>query len=528
MRVTMLVGLATAFATCQAGTAVGQSAAAFSLPPGRYAVGFRSHDLYDYGRSYRTPVTPTGEVERQERARPIQTSVWYPARRTVAAPMRFRDYFALGAREDGPPTPAQVARFMADMEQAWSEHLPPGEFDAIGRTPVRAVRHAKPAAGTFPVVVYNAGGGQPSWDNSVLFEYLASHGFVVIASPSKWDWERNRPLNDDYESVEAAARDIEFHIGFARTLPFVDHTRLGLMGYSWGGLASPVVALRNPSVLAVVALDGSVTWADSLLARATHRGAENMRAAFMALSSSGERYIQGAKAAGEPIDTATVRSFTELARSFPFYAGIRYADAYNATMIKFHHGNFASHFTILNGERKPGEPSMAEDQEGYAVLARYTLAFLNGYVKADSAAKAWLQRAPAANGVGDGIIRIISKAASPVPAPTIEGFAQFAKAEGFDRLRGLVDSVRKTDSTYTLSEAAAGRWVEQLDSAKRPDLGLAVRRWNVALRPESASAVVLLCPALGTRAEQTSCWTKALALDPGNHAAKAALGRETP
>lgn len=496
------------------------------LPAGPYAVGFEARDLVDRTRTYRAAVTVTGAPERRERGRPIQTSIWYPAAPTTRAPMRYADYFALAARQEGPVDSAVAARAVASYRQAWiAEEVSAARLDSLLAARVLAVRNAVPAKGRFPVVVYNAGGGQPSWDNAVLCEYLASHGYVVIASPSTWNWERTRALADDIASAEAAARDMEFHIGVARTLPYADPGPIGLMGYSWGGLAGPMVAERNGDVAAVVNLDGSVRYYPELFAQASHHDPAAMRAAFMQLSQGLERMELEAKASGEPIDTGMVR---ELTRPFAFFEGIRYADAWHVTMRRFGHGNFSSNFAMLWGQRRPGEPTQAEDLDGYVVLSRYVLAFFDGYLRHDAAARAWLARAPEANGVPAGVVDVAFRPARSEPAPTIDAFATYAGLHGFDALRSLADSVHRRDSTYGLSEDDAGLWAQLLTDEGQKARALWVRRWTVDRFPDSRVALGSLCQATDGPAERHGCWAGMLAKWPDAEWARQELAKETP
>ncbi len=46
-----------------------------------------------------------------------------------------------------------------------------------------AVRDAPHESGHFPLVVYAPSFSAMSWENADLCEYLASHGYVVVASP---------------------------------------------------------------------------------------------------------------------------------------------------------------------------------------------------------------------------------------------------------------------------------------------------------------------------------------------------------
>src|SRR5205085_1762491 len=101
-----------------------------------------------------------------------------------------------------------------------------------------------------------------------LCEYLASHGYVVIASPSVG--RTTRSMTSDLEGAEAQAADIEFLIGYAHALPQADTTHIAVIGYSWGGLSNVLAAAKDSRIDAVVSLDGSLRWSTELLKQATY------------------------------------------------------------------------------------------------------------------------------------------------------------------------------------------------------------------------------------------------------------------
>ena len=63
--------------------------------------------------------------------------------------------------------------------EAW---LTEGMKPTFGK-PLWAVRNAPLASGRFPVIIYAPSFSSVSWENADLCEYLASYGYVVIASP---------------------------------------------------------------------------------------------------------------------------------------------------------------------------------------------------------------------------------------------------------------------------------------------------------------------------------------------------------
>ncbi len=62
----------------------------------------------------------------------------------------------------------------------------------------------------FPVVIYAP--AQFSWENADLCEYLASHGYIVIAGSALG-------ATSDLAGANVQARDIAFLLAYAHTLP---------------------------------------------------------------------------------------------------------------------------------------------------------------------------------------------------------------------------------------------------------------------------------------------------------------------
>jgi dienelactone hydrolase len=121
-----------------------------------------------------------------------------------------------------------------------------------------AVRNAPPIAGKFPVVIYAPSVGSMAWENADLCEYLASHGYVVIASPDMGATTRSMTL--DLAGLNTQAADISFLIGFARTLPDSDVSKVAVAGFSFGGLSNLLAASRDIRICVLVALDGSMRY----------------------------------------------------------------------------------------------------------------------------------------------------------------------------------------------------------------------------------------------------------------------------
>ncbi len=119
--------------------------------PGPHAVGLKVVNQYDYSRSYRFSTDELGQPYHGERARPVQTLIWYPAQKSKAKPMTVADYlhfFATNARyDDGEKEEAQSRKEMASRLTL----------------PMWAVSNAAMEAGRFPIVIYAPGMDDDEW-----------------------------------------------------------------------------------------------------------------------------------------------------------------------------------------------------------------------------------------------------------------------------------------------------------------------------------------------------------------------------
>jgi dienelactone hydrolase len=230
------------------------------LVPGPYGVGFRTLDLTDYGRTVGPLVDWRGAPRTESNFRRIMVSVWYPAESPVEGePMLYRDYVAA----------AGFATSMdGDLLTGVDAYLAHSLFGGADESRLRrmveeattAVRDAPPAEGRFPPIVYAPSFSYEPFENAALFEYLASHGFVVASSRSSGPETREMAFSLD--GVEASVRDLESILAALANLSQVDLERVGAGGFSWGGLSAAMLGMRNHNVRAVLALDGTLEHAE--------------------------------------------------------------------------------------------------------------------------------------------------------------------------------------------------------------------------------------------------------------------------
>ena len=199
--------------------AVSQTSSFQFLPkPGPYPVGLKIVDQYDHSRVYSTSSKNLSKSLVGDDSRPLQTLIWYPSLRGADKPMTVGDYTQLADTE--------IHFDAARPEQnRWRSLL-----KTSSEIPLWAVRDAKPAKGHYPVLIYAPSDSSVSWENADLCEYLASHGYVILASPSMG--VSTRDMKDDLDGINAQARDISFLFTYAKTLPDTDLSEVAVVSWS--------------------------------------------------------------------------------------------------------------------------------------------------------------------------------------------------------------------------------------------------------------------------------------------------------
>jgi pimeloyl-ACP methyl ester carboxylesterase len=230
------------------------------LEPGPYRVGFQALYRLDGTRSYFAQ--PGGEegAATTLQGRPVRIMVWYPASdRGVGEPLTFGDYLDVKPRSSHF---AQYNRMLQardkDTARRQFTHANPESLLAILSATATAAYLDVPAAqGSFPLVLHSLGRNDYQAESTVLWEYLASHGYVVANVPQLGPNPLDDRLAFSLPDLELQLGDLAFALNELRRFPNVDKERAVVMGHSSGGLVALMLAGANRSVDAVVGLDAS-------------------------------------------------------------------------------------------------------------------------------------------------------------------------------------------------------------------------------------------------------------------------------
>jgi dienelactone hydrolase len=480
----------------------------FTEKPGMYAVGLKVVEQYDFSRTYRPKVNAEGKPTVGERARPVQTLVWYPAEKSGKKPMTVEDYTKLLAAE----TSFDKPELSSDWKQ-WIDAMKPTLKDSLW-----AVRDAKAVAGKFPLVVYAPSYSSMSWENADLCEYLASHGFVVVASPDMGF--ASRGMTPDLVGIDAQARDVSFLIGYAQTLPDTDMSKIAVGGFSWGGISNLFAAARDNRIDALFALDGSMRYFPGLVKTAADVHPEEMTIPLL-FFTEGEISLEdqarefGNKNSEGP---SVLNEWT--------HGDLITVDDMALVHVE-HSSMYQRNEDAWKGypESRKGDYLRADGIVGYAWVARYTLEFLDAYLKQDAAATAFLKKTPAENGVPLHMMTVDFRAAKGAPT-TFEALRVGAGEKGFDHLAEVYAGMKKEKADFKVEESAMNDWATELEGDGHVAESVEVLKLNVVMYPESGNAWETLGEAqekAGRKADAAESYQKALEKDPENMDAKRKL-----
>jgi len=419
MRPTFAAELAAAALFCVVSSTRAQTSLLWGgLKPGPHAVGFRLQYKLDHSREYDPEFVTDATRFPVHRPRPIMIGIWYPAQKTNASRMSYRQYL------DVSPGPGPLAPFASRLESALRDvvgdettgHEPdamtPAEkkaFEQLLITTTSAVKNAPAASGKFPVILYHPGTSGTYEDNSALFEYLASHGYIVLSSPFP-DPDASSVFIGG--NIAGSFADLDFLVTFARTLPNADADRLGVMGHSYGAWVSFAWTAKVGSpVRALITLDSGFEY-DSL--------------------PEGPEFLQlHMKLNKNNIRAATLRvASTERQPHFEYLDPyLQFVPRYEASVTSLKHNDYLTHGAIGPDLLPEKWPDAQKDRRAsYDRMSEVIVNFLDASLKQRPEAGAFLSQS-VERSASDNRLHLQFKAATRAP-PTQRQMAVYLRQYG--------------------------------------------------------------------------------------------------
>lgn len=291
---------------------------------------------------------------------------------------------------------------------------------------------------------------------------------------------------------------MEFVIYFLSGGPVADVTRIGIAGFSFGGNASLLEAMKNSDVCAVMSMDSNIGYQGALdfLKSDPDFSVERMGLPLLHFS---RKDVPGLD--DRLLDT------------------LRYADRTIIRVDGLTHFDFSSYGMItamVPGFVKSARPNQ---KTGYETLCGYTLAFFREWLTGDKNDH-HINENLDSSARSPGMLMIERKKGEKGP-PSYEEFVDLIRKQGIDRARELFASERKRVPGASLfQETTVNRLgYEFLYSYQSPKTAIEIFRWNVDAYPLSFNVYDSLGEsylAEGRRALAVANYRKSLELNPGN------------
>ena len=180
------------------------------LEYGSYSIGYQTIHVYDYSRPYFMDQN-SGYIPR-----PMQIGIWYPAARNQKnTPLSISYLLSLEETEE---TLRKIdLNDAATPSGKYLEYFKGDRVDQDFNKPMKSILDATQLKGTFPIILYGSSQNSSGYDNALICEQLASHGYTVATVASKGAYSRQMPFTE--EGAEAQTRDLEFLYGYMYNFP---------------------------------------------------------------------------------------------------------------------------------------------------------------------------------------------------------------------------------------------------------------------------------------------------------------------
>jgi predicted negative regulator of RcsB-dependent stress response len=159
---------------------------------------------------------------------------------------------------------------------------------------------------------------------------------------------------------------------------------------------------------------------------------------------------------------------------------------------------------------------------GYAWISRYTLSFLDAYLKHDATALAFLKKIPTENGVPQHFMAVNFRSAKGIPA-SLEAFRAELGRQGFDHASEIYATMKKEKPDFKLDENAMNDWGNHLMQENHLPEATALLNLNIQNYPDSSNAYTVLGETYakdGNKQLARDNYNKALEKDSSNSEAK--------
>ncbi len=220
---------------------------------GKYKVGFKHEQVPDYSRAY------------GQGFRPVQMFIWYPSNEKSKTFLNYSDYYLLNIElvqnielnksNIEKLTDSLIRSELKNRKLSTDLNATLKRYKSLKTV---AYKGTNIAQGNFPLIVFAPGGNTSGFINSVICEYLASHGFIVVSLPSLSNNKgEGWPFNQI--GLNLQIDDMSFAINYMiRTFKEINKEKTCLISWSVGGVSQAIYSLKNQGIDMFISLDSGL------------------------------------------------------------------------------------------------------------------------------------------------------------------------------------------------------------------------------------------------------------------------------
>lgn len=467
---------------------------------GNYNVGFKHYIIADSTRTY----SRVYDYNNQKIPRPIPVSIWYPSTQDISRKKQLKilDYLEILKEEEEwehLPNEQILNWFYYTNTTKNKEHL---------TEVTKAYDKLKFENSKFPVIIYAPSYQASSIENFALCEYLASHGYIIISSPSRGTETRWFSKNSVKE-METQARDVEFLINEVSKFPIANSNKIATIGFSFGGLGNVIAQNRNNKIDAIVSLDGTDRYLYKFLKGSPYFEPKKIDVPYihMAQKDIPEKVLKE-----DNIDS-------QLNSRFKLFDSITNSNAYRLKFQNLSHSYFSTLGVLFQQRDKRQDKSDFEIMESYKLVSVYTLNFLEAYLKNDKNSLKFIKNDPLDNGIEKKLLTHQSKKAA-IQNFTFQDFNELALKQEYNNLYDLYITTKKKNPIMEIPEGNLNTLGLQLIfNPNTSEKGIKVLLLATKLYPNSANLFDSLAEAylfIGNNEKAIANFEKSLKLNSEN------------
>jgi hypothetical protein len=215
-------------------------------------ISLKVYKEYDSSRTFDTTATSKNTF------RPVKIDVFYPSAQqpdSTAATLTYGDILDMYEQRFNFNNPIDSCKKMsADLATAFAGyfHIAPATKFLTYKTGI--YNNLALPEGKHPLIIYAASMNGSAFDNPILFDSLASHGYVVavVSSVGKFPGFMSSAVD-----VDEQVQDILFTIKQMKAQPYIDGDKIGVVSWSMGGTSAVKAAMLTKDIKCIASFDGT-------------------------------------------------------------------------------------------------------------------------------------------------------------------------------------------------------------------------------------------------------------------------------